>query len=112
MARFLPGLALAVIQFPAFRDGRGFSLARALRERHGFAGEIRACGHILPDQYVLLARCGVDTIELPASTKLAPCRAALQQFDVAYQAAALEDAPISPLRRHLQPVRAKVAQAR
>lgn len=101
IARFLPGLALAVVDFPAFRDGRGFSLARALRERHGFAGEIRARGHILPDQYLFLIRCGVDTVELPAGTDLAPWRAALGRFEVAYQAAADSVAPLSPLRRAL-----------
>jgi uncharacterized protein (DUF934 family) len=101
IARFLPGLALVVVDFPSFRDGRGFSLARALRERHGFAGEIRARGHILPDQYLFLARCGVDTVVLPAGTDLAPWRAALRQFQVAYQPAADAPAPASPLRRAL-----------
>ena len=101
IVRFLPGLALAAIKFPAFRDGRGFSLARALRECHGFTGEIRARGHILPDQYLFLTRCGVDTVELPAATALSPWRAALRQFSVAYQAGAFENAPISPLRRRL-----------
>ncbi len=101
VARFFPGLALAAIQFPAFRDGRGFSLARALRERHGFTGEIRARGHILPDQYLFLTRCGVDTVELPAGTDVAPWREALHHFSMAYQAAADSITPLSPLRRAL-----------
>src|SRR5579872_7524737 len=54
LAPFLPHLALIAIEFPKFRDGRGFSLARALREQHGFDGEIRAIGHLLPDQHAFL----------------------------------------------------------
>ncbi len=99
--RWLPRLALVVVEFPTFRDGRGFSLARALRERHGFAGEVRARGHLLPDQYLFLVRCGVTTVELREGTDLAPWRAALRQFQVAYQPAADDAAPLSPLRRAL-----------
>lgn len=101
IARFLPGLALAVVDFPAFRDGRGFSLARALRERHGFSGEIRARGHLLPDQYLFLTRCGVDTVVVPAGIDLAPWRAALDAFQIAYQPDAATPAPASPLKRLL-----------
>ena len=101
IARFLPGLALTVVDFPAFRDGRGFSLARALRDRHGFTGELRARGHILPDQYLFLLRCGVDTVALPTGTDLAPWHAARSQFSIAYQASADSALPVSPLRRAL-----------
>lgn len=43
LAPFLARLALIDIAFPAFTDGRGFSLARLLR-RAGFSGELRASG--------------------------------------------------------------------
>ncbi|WP_439815271.1 DUF934 domain-containing protein [Zavarzinia sp. CC-PAN008] len=62
----LDALALVVVQFPKFRDGRGFTLARTLRERHGFKGEIRATGDILPDQYVMLLECGFSTVQIRA----------------------------------------------
>lgn len=65
LAPFLDRLELVVVQFPGFRDGRGFTQARALREYLGFEGEIRAEGHILPDQALFLKRCGVDTVVLP-----------------------------------------------
>ncbi|MCT4656031.1 MAG: DUF934 domain-containing protein [Cohaesibacter sp.] len=52
-------LAFAV-DFPAFADGRGFSTARLLRERHGYKGEIRAIGAYILDQMPMLMRCGVD----------------------------------------------------
>ncbi|SIO38495.1 protein of unknown function [Rhodovulum sp. ES.010] len=49
------------IAFPSFADGRGFTLARRLRQL-GFAGRLRAAGHVLPDQYRHLRRAGFDDI--------------------------------------------------
>ena len=46
------------IKFPVFNDGRGISLAVLLRERHGFKGEIRAIGHLIPDLAQFLLRSG------------------------------------------------------
>jgi uncharacterized protein (DUF934 family) len=65
LAPFLDQLALVAVDFPKFRDGRGFSHIRALREHHGFKGDIRATGHPLPDQFLLLNRCGVSSVALP-----------------------------------------------
>ena len=64
LAPFLPRLALVAITFPAYADGRGFSLARQIR-RAGFAGEIRANGPLIADQFAYALSCGFDTIELP-----------------------------------------------
>ncbi|WP_377848315.1 DUF934 domain-containing protein [Bosea sp. UC22_33] len=64
LAPFLPRLALVAITFPAYADGRGFSLARQIR-RAGFAGEIRASGPLIADQFAYALSCGFDTIELP-----------------------------------------------
>ncbi len=52
------------IRFPVFNDGRGISLAVLLRERHGFTGEIRAVGHLIPDLAQFLLRSGFDTAEI------------------------------------------------
>lgn len=60
----LPKLGLISIAFPAFADGRGFSLARLLR-RAGFKGELRASGRLLADQYTHALGCGFDTVEIP-----------------------------------------------
>jgi uncharacterized protein (DUF934 family) len=59
----LPRLGLVSIAFPAFADGRGFSLARLLR-RAGFKGELRASGRLLADQYTHALGCGFDTVEV------------------------------------------------
>jgi uncharacterized protein (DUF934 family) len=56
-------LSLIAIQFPAFSDGRGFSLASLLR-RAGFKGELRASGRLVADQYLHALGCGFDTIEI------------------------------------------------
>lgn len=64
LAPALPKLGLISIAFPAFADGRGFSLARLLR-RAGFKGELRASGRVLADQYTHALGCGFDTIEIP-----------------------------------------------
>jgi uncharacterized protein (DUF934 family) len=65
VAPLLPRLALIVVEFPKFRDGRGFTLGRALRERHGFTGDIRAAGHVIPDQLALLRQCGFSSVATP-----------------------------------------------
>ena len=44
IAAQLPELALIEIEFPKFRDGRGFTLGRTLRERYGYKGDLRAVG--------------------------------------------------------------------
>jgi uncharacterized protein (DUF934 family) len=65
LAPYFPRLALIAVAFPAFADGRGFSLARLLR-RAGFTGELRASGRLLADQATHARRCGFDTIEISA----------------------------------------------
>lgn len=71
-------LSLIVVPFPGFRDGRGFTIARTLRERHGFDGDIRASGPVLPDQFVALLRVGISTVELPDAADPAPWAEALR----------------------------------
>lgn len=60
LASDLPALPLVAIRFPRFTDGRGFSLGRLLRQRHGFVGELRAVGDFLLEQLYYLQRCGFD----------------------------------------------------
>lgn len=51
------------IPFPSFADGRGFSLAKQLRQ-HGYEGRLRAKGHIIADQYGFARVCGFDEVEI------------------------------------------------
>ncbi|WP_439533336.1 DUF934 domain-containing protein [Polymorphobacter sp.] len=56
----LSRLRLVEVSFPRFRDGRGYSSARILRE-HGYVGELRAAGDINEDQMLFLRRIGFDS---------------------------------------------------
>lgn len=51
------------VEFPSFSDGRGFSLASALR-RAGYRGRLRARGHVIADQYAMARRSGFDEVEI------------------------------------------------
>jgi uncharacterized protein (DUF934 family) len=57
-------LRLIRIAFPAFNDGRGFTLARLLRTL-GYTGGLRALGPLLADQYAMARRVGFDAVEIP-----------------------------------------------
>ncbi len=96
----LPRLALVAIRFPVFTDGRGYSLARELRERHGWRGELRATGDVLRDQLFYLARCGFDTFDLRDDQDADAALAAFGDFSEAYQAA-FDRGPLFDRRRAL-----------
>jgi len=55
---------LVALEFPKFADGRAFSLAQLLRQRYGFAGELRAAGEVLLDEIPLMLRCGFDSFDI------------------------------------------------
>ncbi len=57
------GLEMIRIDFPSFADGRGFTIARALRLR-GYTGRLRAHGHVIADQYAMARRAGFDEVEV------------------------------------------------
>src|SRR5260221_6892549 len=61
---YLDRLAVIALVFPTFRDGRAYSQARLLRERHGFKGEVRATRQGLRDQFVFMLRAGFDPFEV------------------------------------------------
>ncbi|MFN3613440.1 MAG: DUF934 domain-containing protein [Rubrimonas sp.] len=55
------------VQFDRFSDGRGFSLARRLRDL-GFRGRLRAVGHLIPDQFAYARACGFDEVQVDDAT--------------------------------------------
>ncbi|MSP81453.1 MAG: DUF934 domain-containing protein [Alphaproteobacteria bacterium] len=83
----LNDLPLVAIAFPKFTDGRAFSLARLLRERHGFRGELRAVGDVLRDQLAFMARCGFNAFEVRADKNLEDALNAFTEITVTYQPA-------------------------
>ncbi|MCK0069067.1 DUF934 domain-containing protein [Kordiimonas laminariae] len=82
LAPLLNKLSFVAIEFPAFTDGRGFSLAVRLRKDLGFKGEIRAVGPVMPDQAMHLMRSGFDTVDVADERKEAfeACAARFKQF--------------------------------
>jgi uncharacterized protein (DUF934 family) len=78
---------LIAVHFPVFSDGRGYSTARLLRDRHGFRGELRAIGDVLRDQLFELARCGFNAFELRADQDPVEAVKAFDDFSEVYQAA-------------------------
>ncbi len=99
IAADLERLALVAVNFPKFGDGRGYSTARLLRERYGFAGELRAVGDVLRDQLLFLSRAGFDAFELRADRDPHDALAAFAELSEQYQASATEPQPL--FRRRL-----------
>ena len=90
----LDHVATIAIEFPRFSDGRGYSIARKLREQHGYAGELRSTGDVLRDQLFFMARCGFDVFEVRADTCFDEALRAFEDFSVTYQPAADGRPPI------------------
>ena len=82
------GADTIAIAFPAFTDGRGFSVAAALRNA-GYTGRLRASGELIPEQFPFALDCGFDEVEISeerlARQPVAQWLAALDAIDVAYQ---------------------------
>ncbi|WP_303783951.1 DUF934 domain-containing protein [Azovibrio restrictus] len=82
------------IHFPKFTDGRGYSLARLLRERHHFEGELRAVGDVLQDQLFFMKRVGFDAWALKEGKNPAKALHAFTTFQNPYQGATDEPTPL------------------
>jgi uncharacterized protein (DUF934 family) len=79
--------ALIVLHVPYFKDGRGFSWARLLRDRLAYKGEIRVTGHFLKDQVAFYARVGVDAFDIAQNIPFAQIEAAFSEISNVYQPA-------------------------
>jgi uncharacterized protein (DUF934 family) len=91
--RFLAAPLIA-IEFPAFHDGRGLSLAVLLRTRLGYRGELRAVGDIRPDLLHYLRRCGFDTFLLAEGASIDLDDPRLAPHAAYYQASVVEPEPV------------------
>jgi phosphoadenosine phosphosulfate reductase len=86
--------AMIALDFPKFSDGRAFSTARLLREKHDYRGEMRAVGNVLADQIPLMWRVGFDSLKVThAPTRHALLEGRLARVILHYQPAALSEAP-------------------
>lgn len=93
----LDRIRLVEVSFPTFRDGRGYSAARILRE-HGYRGELRAEGDVLVDQLPFMRRCGFDSFAPATPLDAAVVERALARYDHVYQPAADGRVPVWRLR--------------
>jgi uncharacterized protein (DUF934 family) len=97
---YLDRLAAVALVFPSFRDGRAYSQARLLRERHGYEGELRATGQVLRDQFVFMLRAGFDTFEVRKDSDAEAFAATAKRYSVFYQPTG--DGRATALHRRMQ----------
>jgi uncharacterized protein (DUF934 family) len=97
LANDLQHFALIAVNFPKLGDGRGYSIARLLRERHGWQGELRAIGYVLRDLLFDLSRCGFDAFSLGAGEDPQAALSAFGDFSEGYQTSV--DRPLPLFRR-------------
>jgi uncharacterized protein (DUF934 family) len=95
----LGGAARVEVNFPKFGDGRGFSIARLLRERYGYKGELRAVGQVARDHLYYMENCGFDAFLLREGEDPAEALAAFDDYSEAYQATVKRPVPL--FRRRL-----------
>ena len=93
----LLSLEIIAVDFPSFRDGRGYSIATLLRTRYGWAGQLRAIGDVLRDQLNFMRRCGFDAFAIRPDKDIQDAIKSFGHYSVRYQGAA--DDPLPLFRR-------------
>ncbi|MHB1373937.1 MAG: DUF934 domain-containing protein [Thauera sp.] len=86
------------LHFPKFTDGRSYSAATLLRNRHGYKGELRAIGEVLRDQFNYMTRCGFDALQPQAErytdAQLEAAIASIDDFTQPYQHSVKDPQPL------------------
>ncbi|MEE3326268.1 MAG: DUF934 domain-containing protein [Myxococcota bacterium] len=95
----LEHLDIVALDFPAFGDGRAFSSARILRDRHGFKGEIRAVGDVELEQLHFMSRVGFDSFLINSDDPEQDWATAQADLDLWYQPAEDGHATVRERRR-------------
>ncbi|WP_342244897.1 DUF934 domain-containing protein [Pseudomonas sp. OTU5201] len=94
LASLLDGLSLIAIDFPSFRDGRGYSQAYLLRTRLGWRGELRAVGDVLRDQLSHMRQCGFDAFAVREDKSAEDALKGLAGVSVLYGRSVIEPRPL------------------
>lgn len=94
IAADLEHFGVIAVRFANFTDGRGYSIARLLRQRYGWRGELRAIGDVQRDQIFYLARCGFDAFALREGEDPQVALEAFDDFSDAYQACVERPLPL------------------
>ena len=94
LAGSLAAARVIAVNFPRFGDGRGYSIARLLRDRYGYEGELRAVGEVARDNLYFMAQCGFDAFQLREGEDPQEALGAFGDFSEAYQATAAQPQPL------------------
>jgi len=94
VAARLPTAARVEVNFPKFGDGRGYSIARLLRERYGYKGELRAVGQVARDNLYFMEQCGFDAFLLRDGEDVQEALTAFNDFTDGYQASVARPVPL------------------
>ena len=105
---YLQRIALVALVFPSFRDGRAYTQARLLRERHGYEGELRATGQVLRDQFGFMLRAGFDSFDVKKQADAEAFGDAARRYTVFYQPTG--DGHLSAMQRRVHPRAAESAK--
>ena len=90
----LDKFSVIAVDFPKFADGRGYSIARHVRARLGYRGELRAIGDVLRDQIFYMQRVGFDAFAARADKDIGEALKGLSDFTFTYQASSDEKLPL------------------
>ncbi|MFZ5733228.1 MAG: DUF934 domain-containing protein [Pseudomonadota bacterium] len=96
----LDKLAAVALIFPSFRDGRAYTQARLLRERHGYKSELRATGQVLRDQFVFMLRAGFDAFDVKKQSDADAFADVATRYSVFYQPTG--DGRVTAFRRRVE----------
>ena len=94
----LDSIALVALEFRSFTEGRAYTHARMLRQRHRYTGEIRAVGDVSRDRLAFMERCGFDAYELRSDDELQDALNAFAEISDVYQPCA-DARPVIASRR-------------
>jgi uncharacterized protein (DUF934 family) len=87
-------IARIEVNFPKFGDGRGYSIARLLRERYGYKGELRAVGWVVRDHLLYMENCGFDAFLLREGEDPVEALTGFKDFSESYQASVTNPLPL------------------
>jgi uncharacterized protein (DUF934 family) len=87
-------VARVEVNFPKFGDGRGYSIAKLLRERYGYKGELRAVGEVVRDHLYYMENVGFDAFLLREGEDPIEALTGFEDFSEAYQATATRPVPL------------------
>ena len=90
----LDRVARIEVNFPKFGDGRGYSIARLLRERYGYKGELRAIGEVVRDHLFYMESCGFDAFLLREGEDPVEALTGFEDFSESYQASVARPLPL------------------